>query len=104
MGLREQMAEDLAAMHDEELLGTGATYNGAPVQVIFSQGEDPATGGGHNKTVEAAQVRVLAADVATPAYNDQVVIGGETWKVARVLRSVPGGFVLRIERNRRHSV
>lgn len=61
-----------------------ASYNGNPVSVLFRY--DDAVGQRENLSRGAmGQASVLARDVPNPAYKDEIVIDGKTWRVDRVL-------------------
>jgi hypothetical protein len=59
------------------------TYNGATVSASFQiKTEELAEG-----RRESAELIVSAAAVPAPAYRDAVVVGGETWRVLRLVSS-----------------
>jgi hypothetical protein len=88
-------ADDIAEAFADLLAENGRTitYAGTEITALVSLGEAPRrgrslVGSGEGKSqINQAVIQVLKSDVAAPAYRDQVVIDGVTWRVEKVLRS-----------------
>lgn len=92
MTLKTQYEADRALLLSTELPWVqSVTYKGAAVSASFQiKTEDMSSG-----RSESAELIVSAADVATPAYRDAVVVAGVTWYVLRVVSS--DGYSHRLE-------
>lgn len=77
MGFKEQVASDLSVFINPDEHAESITYNGSPIDAVVDYIDAE---GGSQK--EQAVLYVKESDVVAPAYNDVVVIGSKTWKVA----------------------
>ncbi len=93
--------DDVIADRDEIIFNTdefavSVTYNGTPIDAIFGEIRQGASGRG--SVMEQGRLTVKTSDVASPTYRDTVIIAGVTWKVFRdeTHQIEGGGLVWRI--------
>jgi len=82
MTFKSQLTTDMSVFLNTDEFAETITYNGSPIDAIVDYGEDlDDVKNGTNSIADTIQVMV--SDVATPAYRDAVIIGGNTYAVLR---------------------
>jgi hypothetical protein len=106
MTLKTQMVSDMSVFINTDEFATAIIYAGSSINAIVDYGnaaEDNIFQSDHpsGSTVDVCEIEVKVADVASPAYRDEVVIGSTTWYMRKIISGDGITWLLRLETDER---
>ncbi len=97
MSFKDQMAQDLAIVFNEDEFGESITYNGNAIVAIIDRQEQPMYNG--NNVANFANVLVKKSDVPNVAYQDTVQFDDSVWTVVNFKNLDGHTIILSVKRN-----